>query len=482
MTILATLLTSTGILVLLFLNRDPKVRTSPTLWLPVIWFAIAFSRPVSAWLGMSPERSTEVYLEGSPLDRNVFALLLALGLGVLVMRRRKISSVLRSNLPLLVYFSYCLLSVSWSEFPDVAFKRWIKAVGDIVMIMIVVTEPNATAAMQRLFARTAFAFAPLSLLYIRYFGELGRTYSRWEGTISYTGIAADKNMLGVGCLVFGLALFWRIREEFGGRGFPGESFHSRRRHSIVAHGIILFMVILLLVISNSMTALGCFVLASGLMIVVSVPGLARRRGLIHLMVVGIVLAVFLTLIVNIGGGVLLQTLGRNTTLTGRTEIWPVVLENSGNPLFGVGFESFWLGPRLERIWLQWPGLNQAHNGYLETYLTLGWVGLGLLAVVALNGYLNILRNLRHNPVDGKLQLAYFVTALAYNFTEAAFKSLHPMWLAFLLAVTVAPRRAVKGEPGHIRQRRLIERSDVLGRSYGRSSRLRAPPNTEPSRQ
>jgi len=37
-------------------------------------------------------------------------------------------------------------------------------------------------------------------------------------------------------------------------------------------------------------------------------------------------------------------------------------------LVGTGYESFWLGPRLQRIWLAgWRGLNAAHNGYLEVF-------------------------------------------------------------------------------------------------------------------
>ena len=32
------------------------------------------------------------------------------------------------------------------------------------------------------------------------------------------------------------------------------------------------------------------------------------------------------------------------------------------------------------------GLNQAHNGYIEIYLNLGWVGLTLLGAMVIAGY------------------------------------------------------------------------------------------------
>src|SRR2546428_3149771 len=45
-----------------------------------------------------------------------------------------------------------------------------------------------------------------------------------------------------------------------------------------------------------------------------------------------------------------ETMGRGPTLTGRTQIWHLVLSMTTNPLLGTGFESFWLGPRLQKIW------------------------------------------------------------------------------------------------------------------------------------
>ena len=66
-------------------------------------------------------------------------------------------------------------------------------------------------------------------------------------------------------------------------------------------------------------------------------------------------------------------------MSGRTLLWTALLEMDTNPILGTGFESFWLGERpkaLEGIFFFIP--NEAHNGYLETYLTLGSIGLLLL--------------------------------------------------------------------------------------------------------
>ena len=75
----------------------------------------------------------------------------------------------------------------------------------------------------------------------------------------------------------------------------------------------------------------------------------------------------------------LQFLGKDETLTDRTGVWHDALQIQINPLLGAGFESFWLGDRLKTMWDKWTFRpNEAHNGYLETYLNLGLIGLFLL--------------------------------------------------------------------------------------------------------
>jgi O-antigen ligase len=126
-------------------------------------------------------------------------------------------------------------------------------------------------------------------------------------------------------------------------------------------------------------------------------------------------------------------MGRNPTLTGRTDIWKEILPFAGNPLFGTGFESFWLGERLEGIWEIRRGLQEAHNGYLEVYLNLGWVGVVLLGLVMVTGYRNIMGTLRQDPEVGRLKIAYFGAAVVYSLTEAGFRPMAPIWIFFLMS-------------------------------------------------
>ena len=49
-------------------------------------------------------------------------------------------------------------------------------------------------------------------------------------------------------------------------------------------------------------------------------------------------------------GDLAGAVGKDPTLTDRTKIWAILLDMHTNPLLGTGYESFWLGPRLQRFW------------------------------------------------------------------------------------------------------------------------------------
>ena len=110
---------------------------------------------------------------------------------------------------------------------------------------------------------------------------------------------------------------------------------------------------------------------------------------------------------------------------------------AANSLVGAGFESFWLNPHVhDRLWELFPnlGLNEAHNGYIEVYLELGWVGVSLIGLILIVGYRRAVRAFRRDPPLGGLFTAYILAAAVYNITEAGFRMLDAMWVFLLLAV------------------------------------------------
>jgi O-antigen ligase len=414
---------------LFWLDRERKGRTSACLCFPVLWILIACSRSVSQWLQVGvPIDSSDQVLEGSPLDRNVYMGLVAVGVIVLACRASRLGKLLRGNPAVVVFFLYCLISLVWSDYAEVAFKRWIKALGDFIMVLIVLTDRDPAAAVKRVLVRTSYLLIPLSLLFVKYYPELGKGYGRWDYRAYFTGVTTNKNALGAICLLFGLASVWRF----------AAALREKQAWQMIAHGVILGMVFWLFWIANSLTSLSSFLLAFPLVLVASRRAFIRRPAALHLLAGSVVAMSLCTLFVVPS---LLSTVGRNATLTDRTGIWELALTLTPSPVVGTGFESFWLGRRLDWMWAAYSWHpNQAHNGYLETYLNLGWVGVILLGGVIVSGYRHVLDAVRRKLPTADLAFGYFVVGVVYNCTEAAFfRMTAPIWIFFLMAILKLPR-------------------------------------------
>ena len=181
-----------AVIVFLF-RRDirEKPDVSGALWLPLLWLVLACSRPVSAWLnifGLSVSGAVSVE-EGSPLDAWFFFCLIAAGSWVLVKRQVRVSEVIHNNGWLIIFLLYCFISIAWSDFPFVAFKRWIKILGHPIMALIILTEPNPDQAIKTLLKRCAYVVVPVSILFIKYYPQWGRGFDPWTGAMAIPALA-----------------------------------------------------------------------------------------------------------------------------------------------------------------------------------------------------------------------------------------------------------------------------------------------------
>jgi len=315
----------------------------------------------------------------------------------------------------------------------VAFKRWTRGFGNLTMALVILTDPQPELAIKRVFARVGFLLIPLSILYIKYYPDLGRFYSRWTWTWTSIGVATDKNGLGALSLVFGLVSMWRFIDAYFDKANP------LRMRVLCAHGAVLMMASWLFVAADSSTALVCFLLGTALLLFTTRPGTERPASVNLIVATILVVPLFFGFMFRDAYTYAVQGLGRNITLTGRTDLWADLFRTDVNSWLGTGFESFWLGERAEHFWGKYDfHPNQAHNGYIETYINLGWIGVMLLAVIIAAGYRNVLNVYRRDPKAGSIRLALFIVALIYSLTEAAFKVSHPLWIAFLLAVAAVP--------------------------------------------
>jgi exopolysaccharide production protein ExoQ len=416
------------IIALVWLDRRGREKVSVAIWIPIIWMMILGSRAVSSWfnLGLRME-SPEDYLEGSPFDRAIYIILLITG--VIILWKRKINwfEIWRNNKWLVFFFLYCGLSIFWSDFAIVSFKRWIKQIGNFVMILVVLTENEPIEALKVLVRRCSYILVPISVVLIKYYPSLGRIYDRWTGQVQYTGVGYNKNALGYLCLVCGYFVFWTIRTR---RHNENEKMQKKELFSQVLY---LALICWLLWISKSMTSIVGLVLGCSFIVIIGTTFVRENR---HIFIPLLFFTVFMGFTILILGdleGDLLAEMGRDITFTGRTALWKQLAPMAVNPWVGAGFESFWLGDRAKEMWeiFQYRP-NQAHNGYLEIYLDLGWVGICSLFLIIVSSYRNIRKELSIDYDYGNYQLGFLLITLVYNFTEAAFKGLHLVWFMFLL--------------------------------------------------
>src|SRR6516162_3778009 len=193
---------------LFYRYREREAGVSTALWIPLAWLFILSSRSVSEWMGAG--QTADQQLDGSPLDSLVFLALIVAGATVLSRRRLDWGGLFRSNRWLIIFFIYLGISVLWSDYPFVSFKRWIKDLGNIVIVLVVLSDDNPVAAVRFLLARCCYLILPLSIVFIKYFPSLGRSYDPWTGVAFYTGLTTNKNILGGTLFACSLSLVWML--------------------------------------------------------------------------------------------------------------------------------------------------------------------------------------------------------------------------------------------------------------------------------
>lgn len=460
-------------------TRRPGV--SWASWLVVIWAVIVSSRPVSAWLQSGATMTPDGYLEGSPADRAVFTALILAGYFILL-RRITLAEMVRQNGWVFAFYAYCLVSVMWSDYPFVAFKRWFKDFGSVVMVFVLLTERDPVDAIKAVIVRCAYVLVPLSALFIRYYPELGRFYFGWnQNEMMYVGVATHKNTLGALLLVSSIFLVWDL---LGRRNVDA---HKALRLGRVDSLIVLLMAAYLLMMANSATALACTVIGIGVFLGTGQGFIKRNLRFVELYIIGVVAFWFVA--DNLFGvtELIVLSLGRDMGLTERTNAWDFLLAQDINAWVGAGFKSFWTGDRMRRVWLEFPGIVQAHNGYVDKYLEGGALGLLFLAGMMFAGFRNIKRHLVDGEDFARVRLTFWIMVLFYNLSEAAFSAMSLLWFVTLvvtiegshlaspasepLRVQLNPARATEPVPspwrgprpvGSVRRRRSHQ-SAVTGR-------------------
>lgn len=426
MAVLATLICTAFVFYLLAVEKRESGSLSPALWIPTMWMLIVASRPLSTWF-ISTQEIAASNESGNSIDFWSLTALGALGIVVLVQRRLDWPGTLRRHRWLFVLMVYMLVSVLWSDLTLVALKRWAREVIAIEMALLLISEANPCQALASMFRRCAYVLLPFSVVLIKYFSIYGRQYNRWSGGEMWTGVGRQKNELGRLCMLCIFFLLFALYERWRQRPRPVD------RYLVWADTCVIMIGLYLLIGSNSETSLATLLLGiaifMGLQWFKKLPQAALLACVIVFMAYGATMPFF-------GGStatVFTSALGRDSTLTGRTEVWADVIPAlSQRPLLGYGLESFWTDARRKQYYIP-----NAHNGYLDILLEFGEVGLGFYAIWLLSSARQLHRALRLDYRWASFAISLLLMLLIYNSTESAFDSLNAYPTAVLLMACFA---------------------------------------------
>lgn len=391
-------------------------------------------------------------MEGSPLDALIAGLLIIVSYGILARRQMSWGSVIRDNWPVFLFYFYLLVSVLWAESTFVSSKRWFKEFGNIAVLLVILTEVNPLQAFRAVFVRCTYLMLPLSVIFIRWFPNLGRVYSRHSGEMEATGVTFQKNSLGMTTLVCTLILIWDWM-EWSQPGLPRQKKFDR-----FLPFAFFTMAGYLLYLCNSKTSLSCLILGGSIILAARVPLLREKVSVLGgYVLMGIVTFFLLDQMFGITES-LVHSMGRDMTFTGRTDVWREILALNTPPIFGTGFLSFWSDLSYQSRLPDWV-VSSAHNGYLEMYIDGGVVGVSLLVFMLFLLALKMNRQLASRGNYALVRFAILLVVIVSNFSESNFGRMSAVGFLFLLAAIdiptlrrVAPIRArspkiVESSPG-----------------------------------
>ncbi|MCW4116420.1 O-antigen ligase family protein [Aurantimonas sp. MSK8Z-1] len=331
----------------------------------------------------------------------------------------------------LLMFAWLAASAFWAAEPDNALRSALFTLLAMLSVTGVLCFPKDPRAF-----RIALLLAVLGALLLSYFGVLALPGlaiddGSDEGGVHaglWRGVYSHKNVAGavIGSLFFCGVYLWRCG------------------HRLTGIAIALLSVVFVLK-TGSKTATLLLPMVAGIVVVLR---LFAGRTLLALGILATLIAMGLLTLGTVLSPALndiLQAIAPDTTFTGRMDLWRFALEVfQGHEWTGFGLNGFWQTPAVgdtERNFeLSWDprGSPNAHNGYLDIAISMGWPGLALavlvLVIMPLVDYVRTGRDLESRRL-ADLFLMILTYLLLNAFLESfLFERANPIWMLVWFAV------------------------------------------------
>jgi exopolysaccharide production protein ExoQ len=318
---------------------------------------------------------------------------------------------------LLAYLAFAGASVLWAFRPESSLARFSQQVMTVISIVLpAMLAARATDMMRGLFL--CFAFALLLNVFFVLDGSVDVVYCS-AINFCYQGYFGGKNYLGE-CAAVAFLLSLHEIVHRGGRRVLGI--------------IVVAIAIVLVFLSDSKTALGLIIISP----LLAQLSLTLRKityvsaAIISLSVPFGYVAVSIVFHVDLMDR-MAYMLYHDATFTGRTII--VQSKIGQRPLLGWDCQSFWLVPGSPSNEAPgWVGLMpNSHNGYYDTTLELGYVGLAFLYVFVIATRHAVGRVADRDPARARLLLSLVLFFIKWNYFESLWmRGFEFLWVVFLV--------------------------------------------------
>ena len=312
---------------------------------------------------------------------------------------------------------WCGISMLWSIDPGITTRRSVALLISTIFGLVLAARYDWNGLVQRL----AIVFGVLALFsFVFVFIDPERAIHNEIHIGAWRGPWSEKNYLGSqmtrGFIIM-LGAF-AMRPDRGWAWIP--------------LGMLCFG---LVIMSTSKTALLACLVALGLYIILRI---FRRYPFLRIPVVYgfISIAVGLSVAMIVIPGEMLELIGKDRTLTGRTDIWDALIVSiKDKPWMGYGYGVYWgdqLGPSYYvRLQLQW-GIPSAHNGWIETWLSVGVIGVMLFALHYIWTLLLALHRIVRGGSETYFAVLVVIVFLVFSLSESAVLQQNDLsWVIFV---------------------------------------------------
>jgi len=316
-------------------------------------------------------QDSELLTTSNPVRQTVFSIIYFLSLISLTPKWNKLFKIIKQEKFLAIFLIWTLLSMFWSNYPDVTFKRWIQIFGSYIVIISIFVHSKSLDEVINFFRIILYIYIPISFISVLIIP--GATMS-YQGESAWRGLADHKNGFGQIALVSSLIWFFSLR-----------NYKSKFKWIVYS---MFFISLVLLIGSKSSTSLITFLIIGLLILFVNIKEKFSFSGIGKwlLYILGLFFVISLIFAAILFPSVLdsfFNLTGKDPTFTGRTDLWTDVLSIvSKKIIWGIGYGAFWVPNSAQLnyiyqiyIWLP----QQSHNGYIDIIIETGLIGLSILA-------------------------------------------------------------------------------------------------------